>query len=145
MCVYHALFLSTHTYIMPYFPPIVSTYTSRPIRSRNILSDTEAFEIFFDMPRDNIRRVAALYRVSEKTIRDIWLGRTWFRVTGATPRSPRSKSAARRVHDPWIDPFKDDLARFHLFVAALVDINREFFVPSSEFFLRRQTAVALLI
>ena len=115
---------------MPYFPPIISTYTAKPIRSRNILCDREVFEIFM-MPRENARHVAELYGVSEKTIRDIWVGRTWFRVTGVPPRSPRSRSAARMVHDPWVDPFKDDLMQFQMFVDALVDLNRDVFFPSS--------------
>ena len=62
----------------------------REKRSRAILSEAQAIEIFtLKFPKDIIThrlepsagKVASGYGVSEKTVRDIWKGRTWRRST----------------------------------------------------------------
>ena len=50
--------------------------------------------------------VAPLFRVSEKTVRDIWKRRTWRSATAPPP--------------PFVDPFAPDYRRFCALVAVLV-------------------------
>ena len=49
-----------------------------PVRPRAVLSKSEVIEIFnARLTLKSATKVAGLYRVSEKAIRDIWTGRTW--------------------------------------------------------------------
>ena len=58
------------------------------------------------LPRPRPSLVAHLYRVSEKTVRDIWKRRTWRSATAPPP--------------PFVDPFAPDYRRFCALVAVLV-------------------------
>ena len=76
-------------------------------RSRNILSREQAIEIF--RLKSNLRSIglrtsliAEQYGVSAKTIRDIWIGRTWYRDTYPleTSRSDALERFTRKIGRP---------------------------------------------
>ncbi len=57
---------------------------SKATKPRARLNEDQAIQIFqskLDLPQLSSTELATLYRVSEKTIRDIWTGRTWSRET----------------------------------------------------------------
>ena len=63
--------------------------------ARSILTADKAIEIFKARPRGKLVTpasilLAGVYDVSSKTIRDIWTGRSWYKVTypTMTPRHP---------------------------------------------------------
>ena len=68
------------------------------------------------LPRPRPSLVAHLYRVSEKTVRDIWTGRTWRHATGAPSLHPRRPPRPHRA--PFADPFADDFRAYLALVAA---------------------------
>ena len=98
--------------------------------SRIILSEQDACAIFQNKPPNGDRHLrradmlASLYGVSVKTIRDIWIGRTWYRSTchldpskpvnvhrlqckpgrplGAKDSKPRVVQPTRRVTPPYL-------------------------------------------
>ena len=77
-------------------PLIVCMRSELPIRhGRAVLNDDQAKEIFRWKPfpdlkeRDRAGYLARLFGVSVKTIRDIWVGRTWYRATfNLDPQKP---------------------------------------------------------
>ena len=112
-------------------------------KPRAILTQDQAVEIFMLKPpaldsksRKSSHRVAQKYNVSEKTVRDIWTGRTWHAETkhldpcrparksgppgrplGKKDRAPRRvmhtraigvMNAARAIAPEDLDPFHDD-------------------------------------
>jgi len=61
---------------------------------RAILSAAAALDIYASRHLRPRKVLAALYGVSDKTVRDVWTGRTWGAVTGA--RNPRPLGRPRR-------------------------------------------------
>ena len=67
--------------------------SQNPRGSRNVLTAIQAMDIFRlkaesalglksdAIPRSNAKRVAKLYGISSKTVKDIWMGKTWYRAT----------------------------------------------------------------
>ena len=84
----------------------ISHQTAAP-RSRNILSREQAIEIF--QLKSNIKSmgvrtslIAEQYGVSAKAIRDIWVGRTWYRDTFLldTSRADAEERFMRKIGRP---------------------------------------------
>ena len=92
---------------------------SKALKPRAGLTECQAVQIFrskVDLPLKSSAALAALYHVSEKTIRDIWTGRTWSRETwhldksrmvllkqpgspkGCKDSQPRKKRVSGSVH-----------------------------------------------
>jgi hypothetical protein len=108
--------------------------TRRASKPRARLTEDEVIQIFklrLDSPRPASTKLATLYHVSEKTVRDIWKGRTWSRETwhldtsrtlqvkqtgrpkGCRDRQPRKKcvSGMRGYETEWVhvhEPFEAD-------------------------------------
>lgn len=68
------------------------------MKPRAVLNEQQALEIFALRPRSDSRKLAASYvgarfGVNEKTVRDIWVGRTWSRATILLRESDENLSA----------------------------------------------------
>jgi hypothetical protein len=64
--------------------PLIRLSTSNAAKPRARLNECQVVQIFrskVDLPRKSSAELASLYHVSEKTIRDIWTGRTWSKET----------------------------------------------------------------
>mmetsp|Transcript_51983 Transcript_51983/g.135739 ORF Transcript_51983/g.135739 Transcript_51983/m.135739 type:complete len:153 (-) Transcript_51983:497-955(-) len=55
-------------------------------RTRATLNESKVLAIFGYRGKKPAKEVSAMYSVCEKTVRDVWSGRTWSHVTKAVPR-----------------------------------------------------------
>mmetsp|Transcript_45991 Transcript_45991/g.122042 ORF Transcript_45991/g.122042 Transcript_45991/m.122042 type:complete len:155 (-) Transcript_45991:25-489(-) len=68
-------------------------------KQRSILSEEQAIQIFEMLTqgkKPNATRVARLFGVSDKAVRDIWIGRTWSHVTNA-PKLTKGRDSTSPV------------------------------------------------
>ncbi len=96
---------------------------------RFILSPEAALDIYASRHIRSLRFLALHYGISDKTVRDVWTGRTWGSVTGArAPRPLGRPPGSRTIRAPQKpkpffvpdDPFFDDYRRYRDLVTKLV-------------------------
>ena len=87
---------------------------------RAILSAAAALDIYASRHLRPRKVLAALYGVSDKTVRDVWTGRTWGAVTGARNPRPLGRPRRRAFSFTTADPFFPDFQRYLHLVTKLV-------------------------